>query len=160
FFMEPNNTVYGGIRLNLAGREPMGCVSPAEVDDVCRRLADDLMAIVNLDTGRSAIRAIERADRWYRRAGDDTIPDLFVDWTHSAPIETVWSPKTGLVHGRYTHWRSGDHTPDGLVLAYGPGIPENTTLPGVATEDLAPSIAARLGVTLPDVDGHAAAWLA
>jgi predicted AlkP superfamily phosphohydrolase/phosphomutase len=160
FFMEPNNSVFGGIRLNLAGREPMGCVAPADVDAVCRRLVDDLMAIVNLDTGRSAIRAIERADRWYRRTGDDTMPDLFVDWDHSAPIETVWSPKTGLVHGRYTHWRSGDHKPDGLLLAYGPGISENTTLPDVAIEDLAPSIAARLGVMLENMDGRAVPWLA
>jgi predicted AlkP superfamily phosphohydrolase/phosphomutase len=160
FFMEPNNTVCGGIRLNLAGREPMGCVQPGEVDAICRRLSDDLMAILNLETGAPAIRAIERADKWYRRAGDDTMPDLFVDWDHSAPIETVWSPKIGLVHGRYTNWRTGDHTPDGLVLAYGPGIPANTTFPSLATEDLAPSIAARLGVALEDVDGHAVPWLA
>jgi predicted AlkP superfamily phosphohydrolase/phosphomutase len=160
FFMEPNNSVLGGIRLNLAGREPMGCVRPDEVDAVCRRLIDDLMAIVNLDSGAPAIRAVERADRWYRRAADDAMPDLFVDWDHSAPIETVWSPKTGLVHGRYTNWRSGDHKPDGLLLAYGPGIAESITLPGVATEDLAPSIAARLGVELDDVDGRAVPWLA
>src|SRR5262249_52678837 len=140
--------------------EPMGCVRPDEVDAVCRRLIDDLMAIVNLDSGAPVIRAVERADRWYRRAADDAMPDLFVDWDHRAPIETVWSPKTGLVHGRYTNWRSGDHKPDGLLLAYGPGIAENITLPGMATEDLAPSIAARLGVEFDDVDGRAVPWLA
>jgi predicted AlkP superfamily phosphohydrolase/phosphomutase len=159
FFMEPNNYVYGGIRLNLAGREPMGCVEPGEVGAVCQRLSDDLLALVNLDTGGPVIRAVERADRWYRRSADDTMPDLFVDWERSAPIETVWSPKTGLVHARYTNWRSGDHRPDGLLLAYGPRIPANTTLPGLATEDLAPSIAARLGVKLEDIDGRAASWL-
>jgi predicted AlkP superfamily phosphohydrolase/phosphomutase len=155
FFMEPNNTVYGGVRLNLAGREPMGCVQPDEVDAVRRRLIDDLQTLVNLDTGSRAVRAVEPAERWYRRSPDDTMPDLFVDWEHGAPIESVWSPKTGFVHGRYTNWRSGDHKPDGLLLAYGPGIPTSAELPGVAIEDLAPSITARLGLTLDDVDGRA-----
>jgi predicted AlkP superfamily phosphohydrolase/phosphomutase len=160
FFMEPNNYVYGGIRLNLAGREPMGGVQPDEVDTVCRRLTDDLLALVNLDTGGPVIRAVERAEAWHRRSPQDTLPDLFIDWERGAPIETVWSPKTGLVHARYTNWRSGDHRPDGLLLAYGPGIPTGTTLPAMATEDLAPSIAARLGVELPDVDGRMVHWLA
>ncbi|MGA8469219.1 MAG: hypothetical protein WB721_10255, partial [Pseudolabrys sp.] len=36
-FMEPNNFVHGGVRLNLAGREPQGCVQPNEVDAVLIR---------------------------------------------------------------------------------------------------------------------------
>ena len=36
-FMEPNNFVHGGVRLNLAGREPQGCVQPNEVDAVLNR---------------------------------------------------------------------------------------------------------------------------
>ncbi|HEX8665824.1 MAG TPA: alkaline phosphatase family protein [Beijerinckiaceae bacterium] len=160
FFLEPNNYVFGGVRLNLAGREPSGCVRPDEVDAVCRRLTKDLLALVNVDTGGPVIRAVERSDRRYSRSKGDRMPDLFIDWERSAPIETVWSPKVGLVHAPYTHWRSGDHRPDGLLLAAGPGLPSRTTLPTLDLEDLAPSIAARLGVTLADCDGRAAPWLA
>jgi predicted AlkP superfamily phosphohydrolase/phosphomutase len=155
FFSEPNNTCYAGIRLNLKGREPMGCVAPDEFDAVCARLTEDLHALKNFDTGAPVIRGVERSDKWYRRAADDTMPDLFVRWDRSAPIETVSSPKTGIVHARYLLWRTGDHRPSGLLLAYGPGIPTNALLPEMALEDLAPSIAARLGVTLDDVDGRA-----
>ena len=38
--MEPNNFVHGGVRLNLAGREPQGCVQPnRRIDPLadCRR---------------------------------------------------------------------------------------------------------------------------
>jgi predicted AlkP superfamily phosphohydrolase/phosphomutase len=160
FFLEPNNYVYGGIRLNMAGREPNGLVDPDEADEVCRRLARDLLALINVESGRPVIRAVHRADQWYRRASDDTIPDLFIDWERSGPIETVWSPKTGLIHAPYTNWRTGDHRPNGLLLALGPDIPENTTLPDVHLEDLAPTIAARHGVTLEDVDGRIVSWLA
>jgi hypothetical protein len=87
------------------------------------------------------------------------MPDLFIDWERSAPIETVWSPKVGLVHAPYTHWRSGDHRPDGLLLALGPGLPARTKFAPVDLEDLAPSVAARLGVTLDECDGRAVPWL-
>ncbi len=148
FFVEPNNYVYGGVRLNLAGREPNGRVQPDEVDRVCARLSHDLLALVNVGTGGRVIRGVERADRW-----------LFIDWERTAPIETVWSPKTGLVHAPYTHWRTGDHRPDGLLLAIGPGVPRHTVLPCVDLEDIAPSIAARLDVRLEDVDGRPVPWL-
>ena len=112
-----------------------------------------------MQTGGPVVRSVERADRWYRRLPDDTMPDLFIDWERTAAIETVWSAKTGIVHSPYTHWRTGDHRPDGLLLAFGPGIPGSTALPAVELEDLAPSIAGRLGVAIEDVDGAAAPWL-
>jgi hypothetical protein len=87
---------------------------------------------------------------------------MFVKLAPSALLcharEMVWSPKTWLVHARYTNWCSGDHPPDGLLLAYGSGIPAGTTLPAMATENPASSIAARLGVELEDVDGRAVRW--
>jgi len=158
YFMEPNNFVHGGVRLNLAGREPQGWVQPNEVDAVCQQLRNDLLALVNVVTGEPVIRRVERSDRWYRRSSTDTLPDLFIDWQRTSPIETIWSPKIGLVHAPYTNWRSGDHRPDGLLLAFGPGIPTGKALPTLDTEDFGPSVASRFGVTL-DVDGRPAAWL-
>jgi hypothetical protein len=159
YFMEPNNFVHGGVRLNLAGREPQGWVQPNEVDAVCQQLRNDLLALVNVVTGEPVIRRVERSDRWYRRSSTDTLPDLFIDWQRTSPIETIWSPKIGLVHAPYTNWRSGDHRPDGLLLAFGPGIPTGKALPTLDTEDFGPSVASRFGVTLDDVDGRPAAWL-
>ena len=160
FFLEPNNYVYGGVRLNIAGREPNGCVQPDEIDAVVKRLTDDLFALVNVETGGPIVRDVIRSDRWYRRGPRDKMPDLFIDWERSAPIETIWSAKIGVVHAPYTHWRTGDHREHGVLLAYGPGIPTGKAMSAVHIEDLAPGIAARLGVPLPDVDGRAPAWLA
>ena len=90
------------------------------------------------------------------------MPDLFVTWERTALIETVWSPKVGLVHAPYTHWRTGDHRPDGLLLASGPGIDPGTR-PELRNVDLGPSILARLGLgTAPsaDLDGDPVGWLA
>jgi predicted AlkP superfamily phosphohydrolase/phosphomutase len=155
FFQAPNNSVVGGIRLNVAGREPRGILPPEEVERVCAGLEEDLLALVNEATGRPAVLKVVRTDTLYRRTPGDRLPDLFVEWDRSAPIETLSSPKTGTFHVPYTMWRTGDHTPEGLLLACGAGFTAGEVLPPVAVEDLGPSIAARLGVRLSDVDGAA-----
>jgi predicted AlkP superfamily phosphohydrolase/phosphomutase len=160
FFVEPNNHVYGGIRFNLAGREPNGWVSAEEADALAARLEQDLRAIENEATGRRAIRAVRRCDAFHRRRDGDSMPDLFIDWGRTDRIETVRSPRIGRVHAPYDGWRQGDHRPAGLLLARGPDLPANRVFPRIAMEDLPVGLAARLGVPLTEVDGEAVGWLA
>jgi predicted AlkP superfamily phosphohydrolase/phosphomutase len=159
YFLEPNNFVYGGVRLNLMGREPRGCVHPDD-GQVISELTKDLLLLVDLDSGRPVVRSVERSNRWHRRFASDTLPDLFVEyWDWVTLPETVWS-QTGIVHGLYTNWRSGDHRPDGLLLARGPGLEANKMFEPIQVEDFGPTIGARLGVRLDDVDGKVVPWLA
>jgi predicted AlkP superfamily phosphohydrolase/phosphomutase len=160
FFAEPNNSVYGGIRFNLAGREPQGRVRTDELDGLIATLERELLALTNVETGGPVVRALHRCDRHHRRAPGDTMPDLFVEWERSAPVETISSPRLGTMRARYTHWRSGDHKPDGLLIARGSGFAAGAEMPALAIEDIGPSIAARLGVMLDGVDGGPAPWLA
>ena len=51
WFLSPNNTVVGAVRLNLAGREPAGRISPADRPAVLRWLSQRLVELVNVDTG-------------------------------------------------------------------------------------------------------------
>jgi predicted AlkP superfamily phosphohydrolase/phosphomutase len=160
FFLSPNNFVVGGVRINVQGREPQGVIAPGrEFDDLCARLRRDLLALVNVATGTPVVREVMRTDQHYPRRDDDALPDLFLEWNHDHPIETVWSPRFGTIHGPYAHWRTGDHRPDGLLLTRGPGIAPGSQLPELAVEDLAPSIACRLDVPLHGVDGVAVPWL-
>ena len=62
FFLAPNNYIYGGIRLNLAGREPEGRVAADEVDTLCARLERDLKTLVNPETGEAVVRRLVRAN--------------------------------------------------------------------------------------------------
>jgi predicted AlkP superfamily phosphohydrolase/phosphomutase len=160
FFATPNNCVYGGVRFNLAGREPSGCVAPAEAETLARELERELRALVNLKTGRPVVLAVHRCADHYPRAADDTMPDLFVEWDRGAPIEAVASPGIGTLVTPYTHWRTGDHEPDGLLIALAPDLPAGAEMPPLAIEDLGPSVAERLGVALGGVDGTPARWLA
>lgn len=154
FYMSPNNSVYGGVRINLRGRETAGLVEPGrEFDTLCERLAADLLELINVDNGCPVIRAVERTDAHYKRLAVDELPDLLIDWNHDVPVETVWSPKIGIIHAPYTHWRTGDHRPGGFLFARGPGIPSGADLGIIDNRNLGPTMSAMLGVELPDVDG-------
>jgi predicted AlkP superfamily phosphohydrolase/phosphomutase len=155
FFVQPNNSVYGGVRINLKGREAAGLVEPgADMEAICDRLRRDLLALVNVATGRPVVRAVERIERYHARSPGDTLPDLLVEWSTEAQIETVWSARTGIVHGPASHWRTGDHRPTGLLLAAGPALPAGADLGEIPIGDLGPTICARLGVPLEGVDGR------
>jgi hypothetical protein len=90
----------------------------------------------------------------------DTTPGAGTAEPAWARPDTVRSPRIGVVHGRYRNWRSGDHSPEGLLLVRGPGMARGARHPDIDMIDLAPSLAARLGVDLPDVDGIPVPWLA
>ncbi len=154
WFRAPNNTVYGGIRINLQGREPDGQVAAADYNAVRDELTAELLALWNVDTGAPVVDRVVRTEDVYDRRDLDAFPDLIVDWRRDAEITTVYSPRVGIVHVPYEEWRTGDHRPDGLLLATGPGIPVGARLAPIESIDLAPTIAARLGVELPDVDGR------
>jgi predicted AlkP superfamily phosphohydrolase/phosphomutase len=160
WFVIPNNTVTGAVRLNVAGRDPDGCVEPgAAYDAACEELAGLLAELVNVDTGEPLVLSVTRADAVHRWSEHDPFPDVLVEWNRRAPIERVWSPRFGAIEVPRTHWRTGDHTEHGLFVALGPGIEPGPVRGPVGVEHLAPTIAAALGEALPDVAGRPIAGL-
>ncbi len=154
YFAVPHNEVSGAIRINLAGREPEGRVQPgAEYDALCDALIEDLLALVNLDTGRPAVRKVIKTRDGLQGERLDDMPDLFVDWNREAPIRRLGSPKLEEVAEAYPGVRTGDHTPEVLFMVKGPGIAAGHKSDVARIQDLAPTIAAYLGVPLPNAEG-------
>ena len=154
FFPVPNNDAYGAIRLNLAGREPAGRVARHEFDAVCASLERDLLAFTNVDTGEPVARRVWRVDSVYAGPRMGHLPDLIVEWNRDAPIARVRSERTGEIAGVYTKCRTGDHSPDGIFFALGDGVAPGRVAHNVSIMDFGPTLAERVGVTLPDVDGR------
>jgi predicted AlkP superfamily phosphohydrolase/phosphomutase len=152
-FSVPNNDVYGGIRVNLAGREPQGRIRPgAEYDAFCDTLTSDLLAFVNLETGRPLVRRVLRSSEVYEGERLQDLPDLMVEWDRDSPVSAISSPKTGTIRGKFPGIRTGDHKPEGMVFAMGPGIRPGRLPRPISITEFAPTIAARLGVRLTNVD--------
>jgi len=153
YFGVPNNDTYGAVRLNVAGREPAGRVHADHVEATVQSLTDSLLAVQNLDTGRAAVRQILRTRELYDGALGDTLPDLLIEWDWSAPIRRVASPEIGILEYDDGDERTGDHRPGGLLFVQGPDVSPQMFTRRIPTEDIAPAVAAVLGVAMPDVDG-------
>ncbi len=161
-FRIPNNDAYGGIRVNLVGREPDGRIRfGPEYEAFCEALSRDLLALVNLDTGRPAISRVLRTSDLYRGEHMEAFPDLLVEWNQEAPISSVYSAKTGKVQSEYRGTRTGGHKPDsdGLFFVLGPSIKPGPLERPVSVMDFAPTLASLLGVSLPEVEGEPIAAL-
>lgn len=154
FFPIPNNNVYGGIRINLKGREPHGLVAPGrDYDEICRVLEGELMTWKNLDSGEPLVESVTALDDYYSGPERASMPDLAVEWNHDAPIKSIGAPRYGRIDREWTSIRTGDHIPGGLLVSRGPGIEPGTTGDAISMLDLAPTICAAVGVELASVDG-------
>jgi len=160
-FAVPNNDNSGAIRINLAGRDSHGIVQPgAEYEALCEEITNGLLEIDNLETGKPLVEQVVRVADLCHGHRLDGFPDLLVPWRRDGPIGTIRSPKLGELSQPYSGWRTGDHTRNCLLLARGPAIRPGRLDPAPRVTDLAPTLAALLGVTLPDVEGIPVAGLA
>lgn len=164
FFAIPSNGDCGGIRINLAGREPAGQVQPgAEYDAVCEQLREDLLKLVDPATGEPIVADVVSYEERYPRGlyccedlynGDylSDRADLLVVWNKSS-FRHVESPKFGKLDNTSQNSRRGDHKDFGLVLARGPEVRPGRCPEAVPVTNMAPTIAALTGVSFQAEDG-------
>jgi predicted AlkP superfamily phosphohydrolase/phosphomutase len=150
------NDYSGAIRINLAGREPQGRVAPgADYDAVCREITDALLALVDLETGRPAVREVVRSRDVFPGERADDLPDLIVKWPGDNPLQVVGSATLGEIRLPSPERRCGAHRPTGFLLAAGPGITPGSRSGRVEIVDLAPTILHLLGLPVPaGLDGR------
>lgn len=156
FFPLLHNHMAGAIRINLAGREPVGLVHPGqEYEALCGHLTASLLALRDLDSGEPVVaRVVRPADVMEGdRLGD--LPDLFVEWAGTRPHSRVSSPEIGTIERRYPQTRTGDHTTHCLLVAAGPGIEPGRDIQPFAITDVAATTARYLGVSFPQAEGGA-----
>ncbi len=162
-----NGLAVSGIRLNLRGREPAGVVEPGvERDALEAELERELLAVIDDRTGAPLIKAVRRTRDLYQGEYLDDLPDLLVEWSDATPtgstsvgngasaLVTARSPRIGTVERRNEYGRTGEHRRDGFVVAAGPGIAPGLLSASVSVMDLAPTLAAMLGVALEHADGR------
>lgn len=159
-FVVPTNDNCAGIRVNLAGREPRGRVRPGEdYEALCRELESELLALTEARTGRPVVREVLRTRDVFAGPLVNDLPDLLVRWHRDAPIRGVASSRIGRIERAFVGNRTGDHRSGGLLFVRGPGIAPGAGA-AASVMDIAPTVAALLGVSLADVDGTVIAEVA
>ena len=165
-FVVPNGLAVGGIRLNLAGREAAGVLAPAQADAFCADLRDALLGIVDERTGGPVVRRVLRTRDCYEGEHLGALPDMLVEWDDAAATGSagvgggaastvrVHSPRIGILEGQNSYARTGEHRPEGMFIAAGPGIPAGRRNESTSILDFAPTLAAMLGVQITGTDGR------
>jgi predicted AlkP superfamily phosphohydrolase/phosphomutase len=155
YFSVLHNENAGGVRINVAGREPAGCVKPgADYEAVCASLTRDLLDLVNVDTGKPVVKEVVRIADECHGHRLETLPDLFAIWSREAPIRAVTSSKIGVVtEPRVIGARTGDHSPNCVFYVQGPRVTWRGQIDPMAVEDIAPTVTSFLDFVLPDCDG-------
>jgi len=125
-----------GVTINLAGREPDGIVDPGDFEKVRDEVMDRLSSFVDPKTGRKPVKAIFRREEIFKGKHADTAPDILME-----PAEGY-----SLTHAKSAiedaDWVSGDHRPEGVIVAVGPNVKPFEQPPMLI--DLAPTILAAL----------------
>lgn len=150
---------YGRIFLNVRGREPEGCIAPADYEAERATLATALTALAGPD-GAPLGNRVFTPQQLYRKVRG-VAPDLLL-----YVGDLAWRA-IGTVGGVGLFTRENDTGPDdanhaqhGLFIFCDPARPgAGRRLEGVTVYDVLPTLLARYGITAPDdLRGRVAAW--
>lgn len=149
----PHNDISGAVRLNLVGRDPNGKLQPDQVEPYIAELRTALSELRNVDTGEPVVDRVVVVRDEHHGEHVDRLPDLFVLWNRSSPIDRVRSDRLGTIEYVHRGNRTGDHNPDSYLFAAGPTVAESR-LSNATVYDVMPTVSAILGVEPPETDGR------
>ncbi len=148
---------FGQIFLNLKGRQPHGCVEPADARRVLDDIKTGLFELKHPETGERLVETVHEREDLYEGPQAALAPDLTV-------VLGDWNYRTIGLYDFTTHrvisrafGPTGDHRMEGVFVGVGPGFRRGASLPEHACLlDIAPTALRLLGVPVPaDLDGRA-----
>lgn len=144
-----------GIMINVAGRQPEGCVQPGEEYEALRtRILDGIRGLREPGTGEPLVLEAYRREELYHGERLETAPDIIIVTKDSYKGGTGIDALVSDVPLEVLSKLSGVHRMDGIILAQGPHIRRNAQVEGAGIIDVAPTILYALGMPIPsDMDG-------
>lgn len=146
---------YGSLFLNVKGREPHGCVDPADYERTRDEIAEALLAWRDPRLGRPLVSRAIRREEVYHGPRFDEAPDLILLPEDDADIFYGLSDFGSSRIWDETYRYSGMHRDNGMIVAAGPLVRRGGAAPDAAIVDLAPTILYLLDREIPaDMDGR------
>ncbi|MCC6457720.1 MAG: DUF2304 family protein [Caldilineaceae bacterium] len=147
----------GQVYLNVAGREPQGCVQPgAEYEQVREQIIAKLQTLRDPETGELVVESIHRREELYQGDFLEKAPDIvflprrleyfgFGEYEFGSH-KIIESMRRGI---------SGTHRMNGIFMAYGAAIQPGTVVENASLYDLAPTILHLMGEPVAEhMDGR------
>ena len=151
-----NIGTYLGLRLNVVGREPQGCIALENYEDQRQQIRSLLEEYRHPDTGAPIFEVYNR-EELYHGPHVSNAPDLLgvigEDRVHlvdllnpyNAPPFIDWQKMKKIAPYRQT----GAHRPEGVLIAAGPHIPAHCLATEAQLVDIVPTVLYALGLPIP-----------
>jgi len=156
----------GGLRINLQGREPEGIVRPDEYEHLCQTLRQSLLAVTDPKTKSPPLANVFRREELYQGPYTGRAPDLILEpqRDNRSALQNYVLDSTLRPNGAHpfgsSHPYSGNHTLDGILIVWGEDVVRGGQIENAQIIDLAPTILAAMGVSVPaNMDGRVLAEL-
>lgn len=140
-----------GIRVNLEGREPLGVVPQSRYEEFRKQMRAEILALRDPDSGEPLVREVYMREELFYGDKLGDAPDLVFELATG-----IGAPSTpsGNSHVMPSGWKSGEHDPEGILVAHGPHVPRGRRLANAHLIDIAPTVLHVMGVPIPDdMDG-------
>jgi predicted AlkP superfamily phosphohydrolase/phosphomutase len=164
-FFEVVTDLNGYVRINLRGREADGIVKPKDFDHFCSNITEAFESLINADTEEPVVKSVQRSNQLFSNGpGLKYLPDLIIRWNHNpaAKEKTITSkqyPSFSIsTPRRNLDGRSGNHRPEGFLIALGDGMIPNSKILNGNILDLAPTIYELLGKSKPTLMHGKSLW--
>jgi len=148
--------VYGGMFVNLRGREPSGIVPPDQYDKVRQELKQLLLGFRHPRTGKPLIKQVVMREELYGGRFLEELPDLY--FLPSDPTQAVFGDfefSSNRVVESASSAISAQHRMDGILIVKGAGIKPRADLAGMTVMDVLPLILYLMGLPIPEgLDGR------
>jgi len=156
-FLDPT-ALGAGIRVNLAGREPQGMVSPGpEYESLRDELISRLLAWREPGTDLPVITHAWKREDIHPGPQNALEPDIIVRYRPDLKAAHTYEPAIiAPAEPDQAAW----HSAEGIIIAAGPGIGPSGDLGAADILDVAPTVLTLLGIAPPEhIEGRALACL-
>jgi predicted AlkP superfamily phosphohydrolase/phosphomutase len=135
-----------GIHIVRAGPEHPGGVPEAEYERFRRQLACELLEAADPATGQKVVARVWTRDEVFQGPYKELAPDLTLELRDGGLVSILASDTPFMTRAD----SSGNHRPEGIFLARGPGLDCGVRLPALSILDVAPLLLYSLGLEIPD----------
>ncbi len=144
-----------GVMINVAGRQPEGCVQPGEEYEALRtRILEEVRELRDPQTGEPIVIEAYRREEIYTGERLEMAPDLILVTQDRYKGGTSLTELVSEVPLDILSKLSGVHRMNGIFLAQGPHVRKHASLEHAGIIDVAPTIMYMLGMPIPsDMDG-------
>lgn len=147
---------FEGIAINLAGRQPQGCVAAAEYEGLRGRIVEAVGAMRDPSSGGPIVARAFRREEVYAGAHLERLPDIIVELQSGyAGGPGLWNDWVTPVAASDLRKHSGAHRMEGLLMAAGPTLRRGAAIEAATLADVAPTILYAMGLPRPaTMDGR------